>query len=80
MNGKAISLVVFLVGLIVGGGGSASIAHFRYESLREKFELRRDNVDEQFRSMERERARVVGQINERLARIETKLDAALPVR
>jgi len=43
-NGRGLTAVVFLVGIIFGGGGSAFIGHVQYKDLEGKLDRLSDKV------------------------------------
>lgn len=59
INGRWFTAVVFLIGLIVGGGGSAFVGHIQYRELEGKLDKITDKVSVLSMSV----ARIEGHLN-----------------
>jgi hypothetical protein len=59
INGRWFTAVIFLLGLIAGGGGSAFVGHYQYKELEEKIDKIADKVSVLSMSV----ARIEGHLN-----------------
>lgn len=70
VNGRWFQVVLFLIGLIVGGGAAAAVGHYQYAALEDKHDQDIEDLED-VRDTDYE---LIMEMSRTLVRIETKVD------